>query len=72
MMNAVGMLTATFITITGLTERKIPKEGCLSSVFHMSIKGICVGGDQDLRYDAAGYIAFYRKEKYAAAQTTTE
>ena len=71
-MNAVGILAATCITITRLTERELSKGGCASGVLHVSIKGLCVGGDQDLRHDAVAYLAFYRKEKCAATQTTAE
>jgi len=70
--NDAGMLAATFITVTGLTERELPKEGCLPGVLRVSIKGLCAGGAQDLRHDAVGYISFYRKEKCAATQITVE
>ena len=71
-MNAAGMCAAIFITVTGLTERELQKEECPSGVLHVSIKGIRVGGTQDLRHDAVGYLAFYRKKKCVAAQTMAE
>ena len=71
-MNATGMLAATFITVTGLTERELPKEGCPSGVLHIAIKGLCVGAAQDLRHDAIGYLTLYRREKCKVTQTTAE
>ena len=71
-MNAAGTLAATFITVTWLTERDLPKEGCSSGLLHVLIKDLCVGGAQDLQHNAVGYLTFYGKDKFLATQTTAE
>ena len=71
-MNATGMLAATFITVTGLADRELPKKTCLSGVFHLKIPGLCAGAAQDLRHDAVGYLAMYRRERCTVSGTTAE
>ena len=43
-MNGVGMMAAPFITVTGITERELPRSSCPSGVYIMSIPGLCAGG----------------------------
>ena len=71
-MNATGMLAATFITVTGLMDRELPKKSYSSGVFHLKIPGLCVGAAQDLQHDAVGYLAMYRRERCVVSGTTSE
>ena len=57
-MNINGIFSSTFITVTGINERELPKENCLSDVIYLAIKGLCIGATQDLMYNAIGYIVF--------------
>ena len=42
-MNATCMLAATFITVTGVTERELPRDVCPSGVLYIKIPGLCLG-----------------------------
>jgi len=53
-MNATWMMAATFITVTGLNERKLPKSSNPDEVRHISNLGLCIGAAQDLRHEVVG------------------
>ena len=71
-MNATGMLAATFITVTGVSEKELPKKTCPSGVLYIQIPGLCIGAAQDLRHNAVGYVAFYRTERCDVTNKTSE
>ena len=54
MMNATCILAATFLTLTSLKERELPKSTCPSGVLHVPIPRLCIGDAQDLRHDTVG------------------
>lgn len=56
------MMAAPFITVTGITERKLPRSTCPIGVYILSIPGFCAGGNTDPRNAAMGYVAFVRTE----------
>ena len=53
-MNATGMMAATFVTVTGLNERELPKSSNPDGVRHIAIPGLCIGAAQDLRHEVVG------------------
>ena len=71
-MNATCMIAATFITVTGVTERELPRDICPSGILYIKIPGLCLGAAQDLRHDAVVYVAFYRTERFEVSQSTAE
>ena len=62
-MNGVGLMAAPFITITGLTERELPKDTCASGVFILTINGLSAGANADIRNSAPGYVCFVRNQR---------
>jgi len=71
-MNATCMIAATFITVTGVTERELPRDVCPSGILYIKIPGLCLGAAQDLRHDTVVYVAFYRTERCEVSQSTAE
>jgi len=71
-MKATGMVAATFITVTGLNERELPKSSNSDGVMHIAIPGLCIGTAQDLRHEAVEYLALYRKESCHITNHTSE
>ena len=70
--NGVGMLAAPFITVTGITEKELPRTTCPSGVYILSIPGLCAGGNTYVRNEAMGYVAFIRSEKGEVSGKTSE
>ena len=71
-LNGVGMMAAPFITVTGITEKELPRNTCPSGVYILSIPGLCSGGNTDVRNDAVGHVAFVRSERGAVSGKTSE
>ena len=71
-MNGVGMMAAPFVTVTGLTERELPRETCPSGVFIISIPGLCAGGNSDIRNISPGFVCFVRSERCEISGKTAE
>ena len=70
--NDVGMIAAPFITVTGITEKELPRSTCPSGVCILSIPGLCAGGNSDPRNAVMGYVAFVRTEKGEISGKTSE
>ena len=70
--NGVGMMAAPFVTVTGITEKELPRATCPSGVYILSIPGLCAGGNTDPRNAAMGYVAFIRTEKGEVSGKTSE
>ena len=71
-MNGFGILSVTFITVTGLNKKDLPKEKFLSGFLHVLISGICSGASQGIQNKAVGHLAMYHKESYTVTGTITE
>ena len=55
--SAAGTCAAISITVLGLTERELPQDQCV----HLSIEGLCVGGDGvTVGNKAKGHLLFMR------------
>ena len=70
--NGIGAMAAPFITVTGITEKELPKESCESGVYILQIPGLCTGSSMDPRLNAPGYICFVRSERHELSQKSAE
>ena len=57
------MILTSFISVTGITKRELPKDTCSSGILIMSVPGLYTGGNTNLRNKAPGLVAFLRTEK---------
>ena len=71
-LNAIGAMAAPFITVTGITERELPKHSCPSGCLIISVDGLCPGASADPRNNSPGFVAFVRPEKGGVSNTTSE
>ena len=71
-LNAIGMMAATYISVTGITEKELPKSKCPSGIYIMKIPGLCPGGGSDPRLNAPGFVVFLRAEKSGVSGKTAE
>ena len=66
------MMVAPFITVTGIFERKLPKDTCPSGIFIMIIPGLCSGGNVDPCNKAPRYLSFVQTEKVKSSGKLSE
>ena len=72
MINALGLMAAPFISVTGILREEMSLDVCSSGVYIICIPGLCVGSSVDPRHDDPGYIAFVGCEKSFKTQISAE
>ena len=70
--NALGLMAAPFISVTGISREELPLDVCSSGLYIIHIPGLCAGSSVDPRHDAPGYIAFVRCEKSVKTQISVD
>ena len=71
-LNTAGVMAVTFITITGISEHKLPKSTCLSGCLVILVVSLCPSGTADPRNKLSGFIRFVCTAKYGVSESTSE